>query len=174
MTITHDDHTGERPDSPTESGEHWFSRLGRFSVRRRRLVMIVWLVVVLGAAPLAITVTSSLSGAGWEAQGSVAQAVRDELRADFPQVGAEAAVVVVRQSVSIADDPAAVRTVVESLGGSEGVASVVDPLSMPPEAGLVSPDGLTALVPVALSAQDDADLPISAGRVIEPRSTGRS
>ena len=44
----------------------------------------VWLVVVLAAAPLALTLTSGLSGAGWEAQGSVANQVRDELRADFP------------------------------------------------------------------------------------------
>ena len=54
------------------------------------------------AAPLALTLSSSLSGAGWEAQGSPSVQVRDELRADFPEVGAEAAVVVYRQDTPIA------------------------------------------------------------------------
>jgi hypothetical protein len=40
--------------------------IARFSVRRRRLVMLLWLVVVLAAAPLALSLTSALSGAGWE------------------------------------------------------------------------------------------------------------
>ncbi len=38
------------------------------------------------AAPLAVTLTSALSGAGWDAQGSTAQRVRDELRREFPQL----------------------------------------------------------------------------------------
>ena len=83
-------------------------RIASFSMRRRKLVLAVWLAVVLAAAPLALTLTGALSGAGWEAQGSIAQSVRDELRHDFPQVGAEAAVVVVQQATPIADDPAVV------------------------------------------------------------------
>ena len=54
----------------------WFSRLAAFSARRRRLVIGFWLLVTLAAAPLAITLTGALSGAGWEAQGSTAQQVR--------------------------------------------------------------------------------------------------
>jgi len=44
---------------------------------------------------------------------------------------------------------------------------VVDPLGQPPEAGLVSPDGRTVLVPVALEADSDADLPESAGALMD-------
>jgi uncharacterized membrane protein YdfJ with MMPL/SSD domain len=44
--------------------EHLFARIGRFSARRRRPLMIIWLVVILAAAPLAITVSRALSGAG--------------------------------------------------------------------------------------------------------------
>ncbi len=146
--------------------EHLFARIGRFSARRRRPLMILWLLVAVGAAPLAITVNSSLSGAGWEAQGSIAQRVRDELRTDFPQLGAEAAIVVVRQATPIADDPTAVQTIVTQLDGTEGVAGVADPTAMPAESGLISRDGLTALIPVLLRANDDADLPESAGAVI--------
>ena len=149
------------------SGEHWFSRLGRFSARRRKPLMLLWLIVALAAAPLAITVNGALSGAGWEAQGSIAQRVRDELRADFPQVGAEAAVVVVHQTAPFSEDASGVRAIVNALTDAEGVKGVADPLMMPADSGLVSADGLTALIPVELAATEDAKLPESAGFVID-------
>ena len=158
--------TSTSSSSPS-SPEHWFARLGRFSARRRKPLMLVWLIAVAVAAPLAITVNSSLSGAGWEAQGSIAQRVRDELRNDFPRVGAEAAVVVIQQRTPIANDDSNVRAVVAGLNGAEGVRAVADPLAIPPEAGLISADGLTVLVPVELAAGDDAALPESAGLVID-------
>ena len=67
----------------------------------------MWLLVAFAAAPLALTLTGALSGAGWEAQGSTAQHVRDEIRRDFPQLGAEDPVVVYHQATPIAADPAA-------------------------------------------------------------------
>ena len=152
-------------DDPTPR-DHWFARLGRFSARRRKPVMLLWLAVAFAAAPFAITVNGALSGAGWEAQGSIAQRVRDELRADFPGVGAEAAVVVVQQKAPFAADPTAVNAVVKGLRGTDGVDSVADPLAMPADAGLISGDGLTALIPVRLKAKDDAQLPEAAGAVI--------
>ncbi|MFN8018724.1 MAG: MMPL family transporter [Acidimicrobiales bacterium] len=147
--------------------EAWFARLARFSARRRKGVMIVWLVATIVAAPLALTLTSSLSGAGWEAQGSPSVQVRNELRQDFPQVGAEAAVVVYHQATPISSSPDGLRAVVEGLDGAPGAAQVVDPLAQPAEAGLISQDGRTALVPVALEAKQDADLPESAGKLID-------
>jgi RND superfamily putative drug exporter len=149
------------------ANEPWFARLARFSGRRRRVVVLVWLSVIVLAAPLALTLSSSLSGAGWEAQGSTAQKVRDELRRDFPQAGAEAAIVAYRQDTPIARDPRGLRSLVASLHDAPGAAKVVDPLSSPPDAGMVSPDGRTALVPVQLVATTDADLPRSAGKLIE-------
>ena len=47
--------------------------------------MLVWLIAALAAVSLAITVNGALSGAGGEAQGSIAQRVRDELGTDFPE-----------------------------------------------------------------------------------------
>ena len=164
---TTDTTTGEATTGEAAATEHWFARLGRFSARRRKPLMIGWLIVAISAAPLAITVSSALSGAGWEAQGSIAQSVRDELRRDFPQVGAEAAVVVVQQTTPIVDDPAAVAAIVAALDGAEGVQGVADPTTMPADAGLISQDGLTAIVPVQLVAGDDAQLPESAGLVID-------
>ncbi|HEY5153725.1 MAG TPA: MMPL family transporter [Acidimicrobiales bacterium] len=160
------DEASPTPDGPAHR-QAWFARLARFSATHRRAVMIVWLVATLAAAPLALTLTGALSGAGWDAQGSVALQVRDELRHDFPQVGAEAAVVIYRQQDPIAGDPAGLHQLVTDLQGAPGTAAIVDPMSRPPESGLVSADGRTALVPVQLAAAQDADLPKAAGRLSE-------
>ena len=154
-------------DPPSAHKEPWFARLARFSARRRKTVMLVWLVATLLAAPLALTLTGALSGAGWEAQGSTSVKVRDELRRDFPQLGAEAAVVVYRQDAPIAEDPDGLNALVADLDGAPGAAMVVDPLTRPAEAGLVSPDGTTVLIPVLLDAETDADLPIAAEHLID-------
>ena len=168
MTISppKDDHM-PTADDVARRKEPWFARMARFSGTHRRAVMLIWLVVTLAAAPLALTLTGSLSGAGWEAQGSTSVKVRDELRRDFPQLGAEAAVVVYRQGTPISQDPAGVQQLVSDLQGAPGAASVVDPLSRPAEAGLVSQDGRTALIPVQLTAKNDAQLPESAGLLID-------
>lgn len=159
-------------DTPSANGQPsktLFGRLAVFSVRRRRAVMLVWLVLTVAAAPLAIGVSGALSGAGWEAQGSIAQEVRDELRADFPMVGAESAIVVVQQAEAFTSDSGAVSAVLEELGQSthsDVVAGFVDPSSVPLEAGLVSADGRTILIPVSLAYTEDADLPEAAGDLI--------
>ncbi len=159
----------DTPDANHASSQTLFGRLARFSVHRRRPIMLVWLILTVAAAPLAIGVSSALSGAGWEAQGSIAQTVRDELRADFPMVGAESAIVVVHQKTPFADDPSAVAAVVAALTpevGGEVVAGMVDPATMPLEAGLVSQDGLTVMIPVSLAGTQDSDLPKSAEELI--------
>jgi len=165
VTTLEDEPTTRTP-APGGRREPWFARLARAAARRRRSVMALWLVVVLAAAPLALTLSHALSGAGWEAQGSTAQKVRDELRRDFPQAGAEAAVVAYHQRTPIAADPAGLAALVARLQGSPGTTAVVDPVTLPGNAGLVSPDGLTALVPVELQATKDADRPVSAGKVM--------
>ncbi len=147
--------------------EPWFARLARFSARRRRLVMVVWLVATLAAAPLALTLTSALSGAGWDAQGSVSAQVRNELRRDFPRVGAEAAIVVYRQQAPIATDPSGLEQLVADLHGAPGTNAVVDPTTQPASAGLIARDGRTALIPVQLTASNDAGLPEAAGQLID-------
>jgi RND superfamily putative drug exporter len=151
--------------SPSEPPDEraWFSRLAASMARHRKLVIAVWLVTALAAAPLALTLTGALSGAGWEAQGSTAQRVRDELRADFPALGAENPVVVYRQGAPIAGDPSGLRALVRSLDRAPRARSVGDPLALPAEAGLISRDGRTAIVPVDLVVTDDASRPVAAG-----------
>jgi RND superfamily putative drug exporter len=131
--------------------------------RHRRAVIGVWLVVAFAAAPLALTLTGALSGAGWEAQGSTAQQVRDELRKDFPALGAENPVVVYRQSTSIATDPSGLQSLVRELGRAPRARSVANPLTFPTAAGLISRDGRTAIVPVDLAVTSDASRPVAAG-----------
>lgn len=167
MTTTPTLPDADRAAAPTGTQEPWFARLARFSATHRRMVMVVWLVATIAAAPLALTLTGALSGAGWEAQGSTSVKVRDELRRDFPQLGAEAAVVVYHQTTPITQDSAGVQRLVSDLQSAPGAKAVVDPLTQPSQAGLVSRDGRTALIPVQLRATTDAQLPKSAGLLID-------
>ncbi len=151
-----------------ERGHHHDQRpglLGRIalaSARHRRRVILTWAVLTLVAAPLAVTLTGALSGAGWEAQGSASQQVRDELRRDFAALGAEAAYVVYQQTDPISQEHPGLSALVTALAQAPAAASVVDPLTLPAEAGLIARDGRTALIPVALRGEVDADLPESA------------
>ncbi len=142
-----------------------FSRLAATMARRRRAVIAVWLLVAFAAAPLAMTLTGSLSGAGWEAQGSTAQKVRDELRRDFPALGAENPVVVYSQRAPIATDPSGLKSLVRDLAHAPRARSVADPLTLPKDAGLIAPDGHTAIVPVDLVVGADASRPVAAGEL---------
>ncbi len=140
-----------------------FSRLAASMARHRRVVIATWLIVAFAAAPLALTLTGALSGAGWEAQGSTAQQVRDELRKDFPALGAENPVVVYHQPAPIASDPRGLQSLVRALAGAPRARSVADPLALPADAGLISRDGRTAIVPVDLAVTSDASRPVAAG-----------
>jgi RND superfamily putative drug exporter len=142
-----------------------FSRLAASMARHRRAVIITWFVVAFAAAPLALTLSNALSGAGWEAQGSTAQEVRDELRRDFPALGAENPIVVYHQRSPIAADPSGLQSLVTALQSAPRAEAVADPLSLPAEAGLVSRDGRTALVPVAQRVTSDAQRPVAAGEL---------
>ena len=164
MSTSHATPAGRRPSAPPDP-KAWFSRLAATMARRRRRVILTWLVVVLVAAPLALTLTGALSGAGWDAKGSTAQEVRAELRADFPALGAENPVVVYHQATPVADDPTGLERLVAALADGPAVTSVANPLDLPPEAGLVSQSGRTALVPVGQSVSSDAERPERAGEL---------
>ena len=142
-----------------------FSRLAASMARHRRAVIVTWLLVVFAAAPLALTLSSALSGAGWEAQGSIAQQVRDELRKHFASLGAESPVVVYHQATPITSDPSGLRALVAKLEHAPRSQAVVDPFAMPVEAGLISRDGRTALIPVTQKVGSDAQRPIAAGEL---------
>ncbi|HEY5173263.1 MAG TPA: MMPL family transporter [Acidimicrobiia bacterium] len=165
MSVTHDiPRTGHEPSEPPDP-KALFSRLAAFSARHRRGVIAVWMLVAFATAPLALTLTSALSGAGWEAQGSTAQRVRDEIRRDFPHLGAEAPVVVYHQQTPIAADPAPLNRLVTQLQHAPHARAVPNPLALPASAGLLSRDGHTALIPVDQVVKNDAARPTAAGEL---------
>ncbi len=155
--------TAEHAPSEPPDTRALFSRMAASMARHRKVVIAVWLVVAFAAAPLALTLTGALSGAGWEAQGSTAQKVRDELRRDFPALGAENPVVVYHQPTPIASDPSGLHALVRSLERAPRARSVANPLALPADAGLISRDGRTAIVPVDLAVTSDASRPVAAG-----------
>jgi RND superfamily putative drug exporter len=148
-----------KPEGPLAS-------IARFSVAHKKLVMLVWLAVVVAAAPLAIGLSSALSGAGWDAQGSDAEKVRQELRKDFPQVGAEAAMIVVQQPTPVTESPETVTMLAQGAMTAPGSTGAMNPLELPMESGLISQDQKTAIIPVMLAFEKDADLPESAGELM--------
>jgi RND superfamily putative drug exporter len=155
------EHQASAPPEP----RRLFARLAAFSARRRRAVIVMWLVVAFAAAPLALTLSGALSGAGWEAQGSTAQQVRDELRKDFPGLGAESPIVVYHQTTPIAQQLQGLQHLVGALARAPRVQRVGNPLQLPADAGLISRDGTTAIVPVAQHITSDAQRPIAAGQL---------
>ena len=161
-TPTTAEYPGHEPSlAPNEKA--LFSRLAASMARHRKMVIFIWIAITIAAAPLAISLTSALSGAGWDAKGSTAEAVRKELRADFPALGVENPVVVFHQDTAISDDPAALQALLKQLPAGPHVVSVVDPLKMPAEAGMISRDGLTALIPVEQEISEEAERPEFAG-----------
>ncbi len=127
MSVTHDIAAPEHAPSEPPDPRALFSRLAAFSARHRRGVIAVWVLVAFAAAPLALTLTGALSGAGWEAQGSTAQRVRDEIRRDFPTLGAEAPVVVYHQPAAIAANPAPLNRLVAQLQHAPHAARRAEP-----------------------------------------------
>jgi len=154
--------TGHEPSQEPDE-RALFSRLAASMARHRRWVITVWLVVTIAAAPLALSLTGALSGAGWDAKGTNAEKVRAELRTDFPALGAENPVVVFRQTTPISANPQGLQALVTELANGPKVLSVVDPTSMPPEAGMISQDGMTALIPVEQRIGAESDRPLAAG-----------
>ena len=59
MALTDSPTLPEQRPPATDHREPWFARLARFSGRRRRAVMVVWLALIVVAAPLALTLTSA-------------------------------------------------------------------------------------------------------------------
>lgn len=139
-------------------------RAARFLIRRRRHVMLAWLIAIMIAVPLAVTVKGALSGAGWNAEGSQSAQVDTELRRVFPSVGADDAIVVV-QAATPAITRADAQTLVRSLAGQPEAAQITDPYTVPASTGLVSSDRRTVMIPVRLAASQDAQLVKQAGAV---------
>ncbi|MFD7412168.1 MMPL family transporter [Kitasatospora purpeofusca] len=165
------------PSSPGPLG-----RLGLWSARHVRTVLAGWLLAVLALGAFAPQVTTALSGAGWQADGSESVKARQVAEQHFGGNASTALQIVVTADRSV-DDPA-VRQV---LARASALASADPRVStvVPPQPGAtISQDGRTAVLLAGAKASpddmvraaDDLKGPLSAlsGDGVEVHATGAS
>ncbi|MGW9120301.1 MMPL family transporter [Streptomyces sp. NPDC055663] len=130
-------------------------RLGRFSFRRRRLVALLW-VVVLAACAFAAAKAPAAPEDGFSMPGTESQKAFDLLDERFPggnSNAADARIVFVApegQKVTAGPNKAAIERIVADVAGGDQVKGALDPFKM---AGAVSKDGTTAYSTVSYDVQ---------------------
>jgi RND superfamily putative drug exporter len=127
----------------------FLSRLGRFSFRRRRLVALLWVVLLVGAGVLAGRAPAAPPN-DFSMPGTEAQQAYDLLERDFPELNADGATarVVFRAEDGKVTDPearGAIGETVRALTEDPQVARVTDPFTT----RSVSQDGTTAYAQVS-------------------------
>ncbi|WP_335933912.1 MMPL family transporter [Streptomyces sp. PTD5-9] len=143
-------------------------RLGRFSFRRRRLVALLW-AVVLAALAIAAVKAPTAPDDGFSMPGTESQRAFDLLDERFPGQNADSAdarIVFVApegQKVTAGANRAAVERVVADVAGGPQVKGVLNPFEVP---GAVSKDGRTAYSTVSYKVRP-VDLTDAAGEALE-------
>ncbi|GAA1222147.1 hypothetical protein GCM10009665_10440 [Kitasatospora nipponensis] len=176
-------------DGPPQSGPGsaaarpgLLGRLGVWSVQHFKTVLVGWLVVVAALGAFAPQVTTALSGAGWQANGSDSVKVRALAQDHFAGNASSALQIVVHADRPVTD-PAVqqVITRAEATAGADPRVSVV----IPPQPGAtVSQDGRTAILLAGAKANpdemvraaDDLKGPLAAlsGNGVQVNATGAS
>ncbi|AUG76320.1 hypothetical protein CFP65_1422 [Kitasatospora sp. MMS16-BH015] len=128
-------------------------RLGDWSVRHLRVVLVGWLVVVAGLGAFAPQVTSALSGAGWQANGSDSVRVRELAEAHFGGNASSAVQIVIAADRPVTD-PAVGRVVERATALAAADPRIAGVLPPRPGATL-SPDGRTAVLLAGAKASPD-------------------
>ncbi|MFF2958427.1 MMPL family transporter [Streptomyces sp. NPDC057963] len=130
-------------------------RLGRFSFRRRRLVALLW-VVVLAACAFAAAKAPTAAEDGFSMPGTESQRAFDLLDERFPGGNsntADARIVFVApkgQKVTATANRAAVEKIVTNVASGSQVKGALNPFDM---AGAVSKDGTTAYSTISYAVQ---------------------
>ncbi|MBF0722621.1 MMPL family transporter [Sanguibacter inulinus] len=132
-------------------------RLGAFSARHRRLLLVVWLVVLVGLGAVAATSAQLTDEEGLPEteSGRALDIVDERFTAPGADDTSELQLVLVADDISTGDAAAAVESLVAQARALPSVATVGDPLD--PSAPAVSPDLTTAIVPIAFSGLSDAE-----------------
>ena len=132
-------------------------RLGRFIVRRRRLVLVVSLLLILGAGAVAGSVPGLLSTGGFDspdAESSRALAIMDE---EFGGGQPNLLLLITAAGDATVDDPAvaaAAQEVQDQLAAEEGITNVASYWSLFNAPPLRSTDGTQALIFARLAGAD--------------------
>ena len=123
-----------------------FSRLGRWTATRLRLLLLTWLAVLVVFGIFAPQVESALAGAGWQDSSSQSVHARNIIQRDFSGLGSAALqVVVVDHHGPLSSDPHALALMKEAaaiLRADSRVSKVV----MPSVGTAISRNGRTAII----------------------------
>ncbi|MEG3635159.1 MMPL family transporter [Micromonospora sp. S2-005] len=129
-------------------------RLGRGSMRRRRLVAAIWLVVLVGLGLAAATLRGP-TASNFTMPGTESQRALDLLNEQFPAAAGATGTIAVKApapgQLGTPDGQAAIQSIVQEATTVPGVLAAVDPFQV----GSVSPDGQYALIQVQFN--DGAD-----------------
>ncbi|MFC6019097.1 MMPL family transporter [Plantactinospora solaniradicis] len=129
-------------------------RLGRASFRRRRLVVVIWLVLLaaLGGAAVAFMGPTSTN---FSIPGTESQHAIDALQREFPEASGATGTIVVAapegQQLTAPDRQAVVADLVREASTLPGAVGALDPFA----SGAVSQDRRYALIQVQFAAQGD-------------------
>ncbi|MFF0229509.1 MMPL family transporter [Micromonospora sp. NPDC005252] len=129
-------------------------RLGRGAFRRRRLVVALWLVVLVGAGLAAATLRGP-TASNFTMPGTESQRALDLLAEQFPAASGATGTIAVKApgdgQLGTPQGQAVVQELVQQAGTLPGVVGAVNPLQV----GAVSPDGRYALVQVQFATGAD-------------------
>ncbi|GAA1406601.1 MMPL family transporter [Kitasatospora putterlickiae] len=157
-------------------------RLGTWSVRHFKAVLAGWLLVVVGLGAFAPQVTSALSGAGWQADGSESVKVRQVAEQHFAGNASSALQIVVAADRPVSEPD--VQQVITRAGEIAAADPRVSTVVAPQPGATVSPDGRTAVLLAGAKASpddmvraaDDLKGPLNAlsGEGVDVHATGAS
>ncbi|MFD0229509.1 MMPL family transporter [Streptomyces hirsutus] len=133
-------------------------RLGAFSARRWRTMLIGWLLTLAAVVGLGLTLAGSFADSG-SIPGSPAQTALIKMDRHFPEPDQQSAQIVFQappgQKVTDAAPRTAVADALEAMGRIFGVSEVENPA----ESGTVSKDGRTAVAEVTFATKEADDVP---------------
>ncbi|MFG1775612.1 MMPL family transporter [Micromonospora sp. NPDC049051] len=129
-------------------------RLGRGSMRRRRLVAAIWLVVLVGLGLAAGTLRGQLAD-NFTMPGTESQRALDLLAEQFPAASGATGTIAVKApadgALASPEGQAVVKELIQEAGTLPGVVGAVDPFQV----GAVSPEGRYALIQVQFATGAD-------------------
>src|SRR5689334_4502436 len=150
------------------------SRLGALAHRRRWVVVLVWLVVLVGGAVGAVTLSGETTNS-FSIPGQESTVALQRIGEEFGAGGGATARVVIQapdgQTLTTPENAAAIGKLVEELGGLPGVASASNPLD--PSAPTVNREQTTAYSTVNYTAKPGEVTPEEQDALLKALDDGR-